>query len=418
MKLKTQVIATVIVVVTFAAAIGGYRSFMQQREAQAAPPGAPAKGASAKLGGGAAPPSLPVKVSAVARGQVDTEVSAVGSLIADESVMIRPEVDGRVAQLHFREGQSVGAGQKLVSIDAAEFQARLEASQAETKMDEATALRAEEMFAKKYISQQALDDARGSRERSHARAREAEVRLAKTVVLAPFSGVLGLQKVSAGAYVKAGEDIVRLEKISALKLDFRVPEAFLAQLRIGQQVKLRVDAYPKDDFAGQIYAMEPVVDVATRTVLLRAKVPNQDQRLRPGMFARVKLTLETRAAALVVPEEAIVPKGENFIVFKIEGGKAQAAPVKLGKRTPGQVEIVEGLSEGDSVVTDGVQKLRPGAPVMVLAGMAPAAAKAPDGAAAPATAPAPVAEKTGKDDGAAAAAPAKAKTPAAGKGGG
>jgi len=191
------------------------------------------------------------------------------------------------------------------------------------------------------------------------------VRLDKTVIRAPFAGTVGLRLVSPGAYVKPGDDIANLENIGSMKLDFRVPETYLARLGVGQTLTVRVDAYPDQGFEGTIYAIDPALDPETRTVLLRARLPNKGNKLRPGLFARVSLILERRENALVAPEQAIVPLGQKIFVYRVVDGKAVMTPVRLGLRRPGQVEILEGRNDGDQVVTDGQLKIRDGAAVTV-----------------------------------------------------
>ena len=312
------------------------------------------------------PAGLPVKAAPVVTGTVTHDVSAVGTLLADESVMIRPEVAGRVASVHFKEGQAVTAGARLVVLDAAEVRAQLAASRADERLTQQRAERAEELFKKSFISQQALEDAREAHKKATAQRQENEARVAKTEIKAPFAGIVGLRQVSAGAYLRAGDDIVRLDKIDSMKLDFRVPEVYLGRLRRDQPVAVRVDAFPGEQFTGRVYAVETAVDERTRTVLLRGRVENLGARLRPGMFARVTLELGTTAQATLIPEQAIVPRGGRNYVFRVVDGRAALTEVVLGTRSPGQVEIVKGLKAGEQVVTDGQMKLQDGVPVMVL----------------------------------------------------
>ena len=312
------------------------------------------------------PMGLPVKAAPVRIGTVTHDVTAVGSLLANESVMIRPEVAGRVAAIHFNEGQAVAAGARLIALDATEVQAQLDASRADARLTEQRAERAAELFKKNFISQQALEDAREAHKKATAQRQENEARVAKTEILAPFAGIVGLRQVSAGAYLKAGEDIVRLDKIDVMKLDFRVPEVYLGKIRRDQPVAVRVDAFPGEQFPGRVYAVETSVDEKTRTVLLRGRVENRGTRLRPGMFARVTLELGANDKAALVPEQAIVPRGDRNFVFRVVDGKASLTEVALGARSPGQVEIVKGLKPGELVVTDGQIKLQDGVPVMVL----------------------------------------------------
>jgi membrane fusion protein (multidrug efflux system) len=314
----------------------------------------------------AKPMGLPVKAVAARSGTVSAEISAVGTLLANESVVIRPEVAGRVTAIHFEEGKTVAAGARLVTLDATEVKAQLDASRADERLSEQRAQRSAELFKKNFISQQALDDAREAYRKATARRQEDEARLAKTDIRAPFAGTVGLRQVSAGAYLRAGDDIVRLDRIDALKLDFRVPEVFLGRLRKDQPVMLRVDAYPGESFAGRVYALETTVDEKTRTVLCRARVANPGGKLKPGMFARVTLELGSRSNAVLVPEQALVPRGDKNFVFKVVEGKAALAEVAIGSRSPGEVEITKGVTAGELVVTDGQLKLQDGVPVVVM----------------------------------------------------
>jgi len=335
-----------------------------KKEEQAATPAPAAKSGGPAAGG--PPPGLPVRAVQVKVGEVRSEVSAVGSLLADEAVIIRPEIDGRVVEIHFNEGQRVQRGQRLVTLDPAELKAQVAQSDAQVRTQAQRYERSKELLARKFISQEAVDVAKNDLDRTEAVHREAEARLSKTVITAPFSGIVGLRMISPGAYVKAGDDIVRLENLDSIKLDFRIPEVFASQVQPGQNVAVRLDAFPGEEFQGLIYAIEPAVDERTRTFLMRAKVPNKGLKLKPGMFVRVGLTLETRKNALLVPEPALWPQGTDNYVFRVQNGKAALTKVQLGTRRPGEVEIVAGLSPTDTVITEGQIKLRDGAPVMVL----------------------------------------------------
>ena len=312
------------------------------------------------------PMGLPVKAEPVQLAKVVDEVTAVGSLLAEESVIIRPEIDGRIVGLHFQEGQAVSAGQRLVTIDASEFEAQLAAIEADLRTEQQRFDRAQELFQQKFISKEALDVQRGAVERLKARVDEARARVAKTVIRAPFSGTAGLRMVSPGAYVKAGEDVVRLESIGTIKADFRIPEVYVSKVRPGQEIAIRLDAYPGEEFRGRVYAVEPVVEEKTRTVLMRARVPNKGNKLKPGMFVRVAVTMGVRPNAITVPEQALWPQGQDNFVFRVVDGKAALTKVELGNREPGRVEIASGLSSNDVVVIEGQIKLRDGAPVTVM----------------------------------------------------
>jgi len=346
---------------------GGSAADSSSKDSSSAAGKAPAKRPAA------AKPFPPTPVRAV-RAKIAPAVDvarAVGSLRADESVMIRPEIAGRVARIAFAEGQRVQRGALLVALDDAEYSALVASSVAQAKLDAQRLARAEDLYKKKFISSQALDEQRSNYVRSLAKQHEDEAKLAKTVVTAPFSGVAGLRQVSEGAFVAAGTDIARLDKIDVIKLDFRVPETYLARLAVGQPLHVVVDSYPDAQFSGQIYAIEPAIDEQTRTVLVRARVGNPELQLRPGMFARVSLQLGVREQAVWIPEEAIVPRGRDSYVFRVVDGKAHEVRVRIGARKVGEVEIVDGISAGDLVVTEGNHRLRPGAAVAVTGDASP-----------------------------------------------
>lgn len=325
--------------------------------------------APAALKPAAKPPAaggLPVRVGVVKTGTITEEVSAVGTLLANESVMIRPETDGRIETIHFAEGQLVRKGDRLLSLDTSEVEAQLAAAEAELTLNRSRMKRSEELQAKNFISAQALDEARENLNKSVARQMEVKARLDKMTVKAPFEGVAGLRQVSPGAYVKAGQDIARFEGIGTLKVDFRVPEVFLRKIRASQETQVGVDAFPGESFRGAIYAIEPSVDEQTRTVLLRARIPNPGVRLKPGMFARVTLVLDNRQNALIVPEQALVPRGGERFVFRAVEGKAELTKVEIGLRRPGEVEILQGLKAGEAIVVDGQLRLQDKSPISVM----------------------------------------------------
>ena len=325
-----------------------------------------------------APPPMPVKVVAAKLAPAVDEASAVGTLRADEAVTIRPEIAGRIAEFRFNEGQNVARGAVLLRLDQSELAAVLASSRAQAALDRQRLERAEDMHKKGFISQQALDEQRAGYARALAKQREDEAKLAKTEIRAAFPGVMGLRQVSEGAYLAAGTDVVRLEKIDQLKLDFRVPETYVGKLKPGQGVRVQLDAYGERGFAGSVYALEPAVDEATRTVLVRARVANPDLKLRPGMFARVQVQLGVREKAVWVPEAAIVPRGQDSYVFRVVEGKAEQVKVQTGLRKVGEVEIAKGLAAGDLVVTEGTQRIGPGSPVTVMQGVPKPAAAVPD----------------------------------------
>jgi len=331
-----------------------------------AAPAAWAQPKDAAKGPSGPPPGMPVRAVPAKVAPAVESATAVGSLRADESVVIRPEIAGRLDRILFAEGQRVQKGALLVTLDAAEVRAQLQSSKVQAKLEAQRVERSRDLYNKSFISKDALDVQVSNYERALAKQQEDEAKLAKSEIRAPFAGVAGLRQVSEGAFVAAGTDIARLEKLDQLKLDFRIPEVYLARLRAGQGVKIAVDAYPEAGFGGSIFAIEPAVDEQTRTVLVRARIANSELKLRPGMFARVQVELAVREKAVWVPEQAIVPRGRESFVYRVVGGKADLVKVQTGLRKVGEVEITKGLAEGELVITEGTQKIGPGAPVSLL----------------------------------------------------
>ena len=312
------------------------------------------------------PRAMPVEAARVKVGTVTLEVDTVGTLQANESVVLRSEIPGRVSAIHFSEGKTITNGEVILSIDPAEYEAHLDQIAAQVELSQLNSERAKQLYQEKLISPQAYDEIQARLKESQANLALAQVRLSKTIIRAPFSGALGLRQVSPGDYVQPGQAIVNLEDVDSLKLDFRIPEVSLGQLKTGQTVKVRVDSFPDRAFTGRVYAIDPRLDEATRTVLLRARIPNRGGDLRPGMFARVTLVLDQHSAALLIPEQALVPMGEDKFVFRIVADKAVLTRVKIGQRRDGEVEIVDGLHAEDRVITGGQMKIFDGTPVTVI----------------------------------------------------
>ena len=317
-------------------------------------------------------PAMPVETAVVQTRPMHDSLMLTGSLLARESVMIRPEIAGRVQALHFTEGAPVAAGATLLTLDDAELKARVAEAAAQLKLAQHSHARVSATASKNLSSRQELDQATAQLEAARAGLAVAQEQLAKTRLTAPFAGVAGLRRVSPGAYVKAGDDLVNLEDIAVLRAEFRVPEKYLAQLRPGLALTVDTDAWPGERFPGTVTAVDPRIEAASRSVPVRAEVPNPEGRLRPGQFVRLGLTLAERPQALVVPEAALWPVGGKTFVYRVQGGKAELAPVSTGARQPGLVEITAGLAAGDEVVVAGMQKIRPGAPVQALPAAAPA----------------------------------------------
>lgn len=343
---------------------------------------------------------IAVQVFQVQPTTVKEDLQAVGSLQSNESVILRPEVSGRIATIGFKDGQVVRKGQMLIALDNALNAAEVAQMQAENDLALANLKRSEDLASRKFISSSAQDTAASNAQVADAKLKLAQARLSKMRILAPFDGVVGIRGVSLGDYVKDGTDLVNVEDVRILKVDFRLPERNLTQIKVGQGIEVVADALPGERFVGQIDAINPRVDANGRSLELRGRLENTAGKLRPGMFVRVRVIVGERTNALLVPEEAIVPQGADFFVYKVVEGQARRVPVKIGVRRDALVEIIDGLTSGDQVVTAGMRLSRDGQPVRILQ---------PD--AAPAVAPgAPKGEGSGKVE--LKAAPLKAATTA------
>ena len=315
---------------------------------------------------------------------ITEEVFAVGNLRANESVTIRPEIAGRVVRIGFTEGGLVRKGDLLVELDRSVLLAQVEQARAELDLSKANYDRTADLAERKFVSASAKDQAAANLSVQQAKLRLAEAQLAKTQIFAPFNGVVGLRNFSVGDYVREAADLVVLEDVSQMKVDLRLPERFLGELKPGLSVEMRVDAYPQRVFRAAISALDVQVSADGRALVARGMLANQEFLLRSGMFARARIVLKERGSAVMVPEEAVYPMGAEVFVYKIIDGKAMRARVATGVRRDGKVEITEGVVLGDLVVTAGQIKLaRDGTEVRVQnAGGGPRGAGAAGGGAA------------------------------------
>lgn len=293
--------------------------------------------------------------------------------------MIRPEVSGRITQLNFSDGQRVRKGQVLVQFDDQLPRAQIQQSQAELSIAQANQKRNQELVAQNFVSQRSLDESAANLQVAQARLSLAEATAQRLKIVAPFDGIAGIRQVHAGDYLKDGADIVNIEDIEAIYVDFRLPERFQSKIRRGQTATLDIDALPGRKYTAQIQAIDPLIDANGRSVGVRGCIDNRQLQLRPGMFARVNTVFSVRDDARVVPEEAIVPQGGRQFVIRLVDGPdgnsktTQRVEVKVGLRSPGRVEILQGLEPGDLVVGAGQQRLQRDGTVVSLQEAAPGA---------------------------------------------
>lgn len=316
------------------------------------------------------PPYVEVAKVEIVRLTDDTQ--AVGSLRSRRSVVLRPEVSGRITQLNFTDGQRVKKGLVLVQFDDQLQLAQVQQSQAELSIALANQKRNQELVAQGFISQRSLDESAANLQVAQAKLSLARATAARLKILAPFDGIAGIRLVNVGDYLKDGADIVNIEDIDAIYVDFRLPERFQSKVKRGQVAVLDIDALPGRSYTAELQAIDPLIDANGRSIGIRGCVDNRQLQLRPGMFARVNTIFGVRENARVIPEEAIVPQGGKQYVIRLvdaADGKTrttQRVEVKVGLRSPGKVEIMSGLESGDTVVTSGQQRVqRDGSPVIV-----------------------------------------------------
>lgn len=296
-----------------------------------------------------------------------SSINAVGTILADASAELRAELPGQVLQLHFEDGQRVSKGDPLFTIEATVLEAEVNEARANVEQSEAAFKRAQELIANSLVSATEFDTARADYNVGVARLLSSEARLSKAVIRSPFDGTVGLRRINIGDYATIGQIMVDVVRLDPLRVDFSAPETLLAQFKPGLLIDVSVGAYPNETFEGIITAIAPQIEVSGRSVTIRARLPNKELKLRPGLFAQVRVTLEVKPDALMVPEQAIWPIGQDKTVFVVEDGKAKQKTVTLGQRQDGMVEIVAGLSSGDEIVTAGQMKIFDGADVKTIA---------------------------------------------------
>lgn len=329
------------------AAFGAYR-FMGHKDA-----------AQSQAAGGM---GVPVEAAKAVAETLRIDITAVGSLVAHEGIILRPEIAGRITNIPFTEGQKVEKGQPLFTLDDSIYRAQLSQAEAQQALAERNSSRATSLLGRGAGTEQSRDQASADLRIANAAVELAKANLDKTHIVAPFAGTIGIRKVSIGDYVSPGQDLISLQALDPMKVDFGVPETTLASLTSGQKVQVSVSAYPGQVFEGQVSAIDPLVDPVTRSVSVRALIPNADGKLTPGLFASVTLVTAEKPDTVFIPAAAIWPVGNDAFVFRITDGKANMVPVTIAQREADRVAIATGLAAGDQVVTSGQVKLTMGPP--------------------------------------------------------
>jgi membrane fusion protein, multidrug efflux system len=328
--------------------------------------GAPSSKAGSPGGPGGAQGSGPavVEVGSAVAARLNDDTQAVGTIRARRSVILRPEISGRVALLDVADGARVRKGQLLAQLDDTLQQAQLKQAEAQAAIARTNLQRSRELANQNFVSQSAVDQNAAALDVALAQVALMQAQITRTRILAPFDGVAGIRTAQLGDYLKDGADIVTLDDVGAVYLDFRLPERYVPQIKAGRTVEAQLDALPGRRFTGIVTALDSQIDANGRALLVRAELKNADGALRPGMFARARVVFGTLDKAILVPEEALVPLAGNQYIYKVVQGKgglvSQKLEAKIGLRRPGQVQIVAGLVEGDRVVTAGHARLARG----------------------------------------------------------
>lgn len=351
--------------------------------AQAASAPASAAPAGAARSGGGTPGVEVTRVKAI---QLQDDAQAVGTLRSRQSVTLKPEVSGRVARIAFADGAQVKAGQLLVQLDDTLQRAELSQAQAQLSIARANLKRNQELVAENFVATRVVEESQANLQVAEAQVALATARVQRMRITAPFNGTVGLRSINLGQYVKDGDELVNLEDTSQLTVDFRLPERYQSSIASGQGVQVQLDALPGKTFEARVLAVDPLLDANGRSISVRAVMPRSPGAdLRPGMFARVLILFSVNDAALVVPEEAMVPQGGKQFVFLLdEQGQGDAkklvsrrVEVQTGVRRGAEVQIVKGVASGDTVVVAGQQRLQRDGTAVRVVNMASTKAAAP-----------------------------------------
>lgn len=323
------------------------------------------KAKSASPGGGSGgPPPMPVEIALAQSDTVVDAIQATGQIEAIQSVELRPEVSGRITDILVREGQAVSAGTALFKVDDAELKAQVAQAEAERNLARQALERTKELIAQSASSAADLEQAEAKAQGADANYNLLKTRLDRTVVRAPFGGLVGRRLVSIGTFVSNQTPLITLQSVNPQYATFQVPERYADRLKLGQLVSFQVAALPGRNFSGEVVFVNPVVELPSRTILIKARVPNAERQLQAGMFIEARLATDIRPKAVIIPEDAVLPLQGQTFVWVAKEGKADRRPVQLGVRIPGWVEVLSGIESGDSVIVGGTMMLFPGAKLM------------------------------------------------------
>ncbi|WP_343533431.1 efflux RND transporter periplasmic adaptor subunit [Pedobacter sp.] len=287
-----------------------------------------------------------------------------GSIEANEAVTLRSEVSGLVTGIYFKEGSNVSKGTTLVKINDRDIQAQLREVVTRENLSASNENRAKQLLAKGAISQEEYDTSLAELQALKSQVQLIRAQLAKTTIIAPFSGKVGLRNISVGEYITPSTTIANLLSTNPVKISFSIPEKYVSQLKPNSNISFTIDGSNKT-FSGKVFAIEPGINQTTRTLQIKALAQNASGELLPGSFAKVKLSLSTIKDAILIPTEAVIPVLKGKVVYIAKNGKAQQVPVETGTRTADKILVLSGLNVGDTILTTGAMALKPDADVKV-----------------------------------------------------
>ena len=309
--------------------------------------------------------SVGVVTAPASTGTLGLEIEAIGTAVANESAEITSRTVNTVTAIRFTEGQRVRKGAVLVEFDSAQARAELAGAEAALAESRSQYKRSRELFTTQALSQSQLDQLEATLKSNEARVAAAQAKLQDTIIRAPFDGRVGFRRISVGGLVSPGTVISTLDDTAVMKLDFTVPQAYMFALSPGLEITAQIAGVPNQTFKGHVVTLDSRVDPATRSIIVRAELPNPNGVLKPGMFMTTKISAAAMPA-LLIPEGALVPEQGKTFVFVVKDGIASRREVTIGRRRPGEVQITTGLANGERVVVEGTQKIRDGVPVLEL----------------------------------------------------
>ena len=360
-KSSTRILALILAVVVFGGAFYLYQSGYFSEE-QPEPDESSASAQPASFGGRQA--ALPVEAVLIQAGSVSSIINVNGSTAPEDEVTVSSEVPGKITKIYFKEGKWIKAGSPIVQLDVAELKAQRDRLLVQQQLTRKIAERLEGLYKKEGVSLQEYEIAKAEADQVDAELELIDVQITKRTVKAPFDGLLGLKQVSEGSYLSPGTPIVNLVNTNPINIEFSVPEKYSQDIAMGTRIEFRMDGV-NDSFTATVVAKEPNINSETRTLTLKAQAPNPRGRILPGAFANVQVNLESYDDAILIPTQAIMPELDGKKVFVYRGGKAEKVSVETGIRQEDRIQVLEGLENGDTVITTGILQIRPGAPVTI-----------------------------------------------------